>query len=674
MSLRIRHLRLRAETGRGRFGADLPFPDGLVILRADNSLGKSTAVKSILFGLGLERMVTPRPTDILTSAMRESLIYDVESKAETPVLGSWVTIEIEGAGGRKATLTRWAKDTEKDPALIRVRDGGGLEDGSAVLPSDYFVGRKGAVGNPRGFHRWLAEFIGWTMPELPSRDGQLIPLYMEQVFPLLFVEQRRGWGGIQAQMPVFAGAADVRRRAFEFLLDLDVGGLEGERQKLRAQETALDASWTANVRAFRDAHADRGLVASGLPEKLTIAWPPPDPPQVLQSVADAWLPIDQYLADLRAESEELGSDDPGRPRPAQSEDELSTLSEEADSLRQSEAVLREHLIRDRDELGAVEDRLVALRDDLRQHQDLVTLEALGSERLEAIHEDCPVCHQQLPTTLLGGSLQVQTLSPTDTVAYLRNQVDLFETMRDDSTNAMEAKRERLAALRERSAGLRSRIRAIRTDLVSSENGPSADELARRIRLQDRIDQLMAVDEGFLALLGELDKLAVEGKDVRAALARLPKDQLSADDAEKISALETSFIEQLHEYEFGSFSDGALKISRDDYRPRREDWDLQADISASDSIRVVWAYLLGLLEVARLFETNHPGFLVFDEPRQQSAEIPSFAALLRRAGSDGNVGQILFATSEDLGLLEQMLQDVDHHLQVIDGYLLRPVSD
>ena len=32
-----------------------------------------------------------------------------------------------------------------------------------------------------------------------------------------------------------------------------------------------------------------------------------------------------------------------------------------------------------------------------------------------------------------------------------------------------------------------------------------------------------------------------------------------------------FIEQLHEYEFGSFFDEALKISREDYRPRREDW-------------------------------------------------------------------------------------------------------
>jgi hypothetical protein len=674
VSLRIRHLRLRAETERGRFGADLRFPDGLVVLRADNSLGKSTAVKSILFGLGLERMVTARSTDVLTSAMRESLIYDVESKAETPVLGSWVSVEIEGRAGRKATLTRWVKDTEKEPGLIRVREGGGLSGGSSAPSTDYFVGRKGSVANPRGFHRWLAEFIGWTMPDLPSRDGQLAPLYMEQVFPLLFVEQRRGWGGIQAQMPAFSGVTDVRRRALEFLLDLDVGDLEAQRQQLRARESALDGRWSTEARAFRDAQGDRGLMTAGLPESLTTTWPPPDPPQVLQSVADAWLPIDQYLADLRAEAVNLDSVESGRPPAQDSEKELSELSEEADSLRRSEALLRDQLIRDRDELRAVEERIVALREDLRQHQDLVTLEGLGSDQLDAIHEDCPVCHQPLPTSLLGGSLQVRTLSPEDTVAYIRNQIDLFETMRDDGSRALDAKRERLSALRQRSADLRSQIRAIRTDLVSSENAPSADELVRKLRVQDRIDQLAGVDERFLELLAELDKLATEGKEVRAALARLPKDQLSPDDGEKISALETSFIEQLHEYEFGSFFDEALKISREDYRPRREDWDLQADISASDSIRVVWAYLLGLLEVSGLFETNHPGLLVFDEPRQQSTETVSFAALLRRAGSDSNAGQILFATSEELEPLSQMLKGVDHHLHSIDSYLLQPVSE
>lgn len=156
------------------------------------------------------------------------------------------------------------------------------------------------------------------------------------------------WG-----LPTCAGA-------LEFLLDLDVGDLEAQRQQLRARESALDERWSTEVRAFRDAQGDRGLMTAGLSESLTTTWPPPDPPQVLQSVAERWLPIDQYLADLRADAADLDSAESGRPEAQDSEKELSELSEEADSLRRSEALLREQLIRDRDELCAVEERLAGL--------------------------------------------------------------------------------------------------------------------------------------------------------------------------------------------------------------------------------------------------------------------------------------------------------------------------
>ena len=109
-------------------------------------------------------------------------------------------------------------------------------------------------------------------------------------------------------------------------------------------------------------------------------------------------------------------------------------------------------------------------------------------------------------------------------------------------------------------------------------------------------------------------------------------------------------------------------------PRREDWDLQADISASDSIRVVWAYLLGLLEVGKSFSTNHPGFLAFDEPRQQSTKKVSFAALLRRAAAYPMDSQVIFATSEELGSLKEMLAEIPHQLHAVDGFLLKPVAD
>jgi hypothetical protein len=49
MTLRLRHLRLRAETEVGTFGADLPFTSGLNVIWADNTKGKSTCLQGILY-------------------------------------------------------------------------------------------------------------------------------------------------------------------------------------------------------------------------------------------------------------------------------------------------------------------------------------------------------------------------------------------------------------------------------------------------------------------------------------------------------------------------------------------------------------------------------------------------------------------------------------------------
>jgi predicted ATP-binding protein involved in virulence len=44
--MRLRHLRIRIQTSNGPYGTDIPFPDGMVVIWADNSMGKSTCVKS----------------------------------------------------------------------------------------------------------------------------------------------------------------------------------------------------------------------------------------------------------------------------------------------------------------------------------------------------------------------------------------------------------------------------------------------------------------------------------------------------------------------------------------------------------------------------------------------------------------------------------------------------
>ena len=105
------------------------------------------------------------------------------------------------------------------------------------------------------------------------------------------------------------------------------------------------------------------------------------------------------------------------------------------------------------------------------------------------------------------------------------------------------------------------------------------------------------------------------------------------DEVKLAALERSVCVSSAEYGFRSFDVGTIGISRDNDLPTREGFDLGFVTSASDAIHIVWAYRRGLLEGRTGSRQNHPGLLMFDEPRQQAADPLSFQALLRRAAQD-----------------------------------------
>lgn len=99
------------------------------------------------------------------------------------------------------------------------------------------------------------------------------------------------------------------------------------------------------------------------------------------------------------------------------------------------------------------------------------------------------------------------------------------------------------------------------------------------------------------------------------------------------------------YGFGSSDEKRVTISRTDYEPELSDINLAADSAASDVIRLQWAYLLSLLEVGVSSISNHPRFLILDEPQQQSVEEADFLGMLRHAALMQGC-QVIIATSHE----------------------------
>jgi hypothetical protein len=652
--LRIRHLNITINTDRGVFGARRDFRDGLNVVRAENWAGKSTLLQSIIYALGLEGMFTPSHEVPLPHAVTD---YLETPSGRAKVLDSMVSIEIENAKGQFMTAQRSIAG-ERHRHLITVYDGRAITSQEGLeTRTDYFVRERNAATSERGFHARLADFIGWTLPSAPRFNDEDCLLYVETIFPLLYVEQKLGWGRIPAKFPTWLGIRDVARRTVEFLLGLDAYAIAIERVAVQDEITRLRGEWTTLRSQTAKMIAAAGGLVNALPAEPVSAWPPDVAPHMLMSRSNHWIPFGEYRDVIRNRLKTLIVE----PIPsAQSvQPQLGLELQEAEG----HLAEREHAIRallnkietEREEADALRQRIAAIQDDLRKYKDVRRLRKLGSDdEVHLVGGACPTCHQELVDSLLDTSKKAEPMSVDQNVSFYEEQVQLFSAVLLNSEDSIKSSEIQLQAHRAEVEKLRDRIRAIRDTLVSAANTPSIEALTERIRLEQRGESLDRLAEQFNDAFSEFGQLAEEWRAVQERRARLPKGALSDADEKKIASLQQSFRGQLIDYKMGSVDPHELNISRDYYQPEIDGLNLGADVSGSDLIRMQWAYLLGLLEVGLTSGgSNHPGLLIMDEPQQQSVEESSFRAMLRYAANRKGA-QVILATSHERHELDQYL--------------------
>jgi hypothetical protein len=169
----------------------------------------------------------------------------------------------------------------------------------------------------------------------------------------------------------------------------------------------------------------------------------------------------------------------------------------------------------------------------------------------------------------------------------------------------------------------------------------------------------------------MEALAEGWKSVQADLDSVRKARSNMEDNHKMATMQQMVSEQLQEYGFTSVAPEEIVVSNDTYLPTLAGFNLGLYLSASDMVRLIWSYTLGLLEVSRRFETNHPGLVILDEPRQQDTSYEAFRALLRRAASAKMAGhQIICATSTQAEEVRSMLAGVEHTYHEFQGPIIR----
>ena len=670
MKIELSRLRVRVVAGGKRFGADLSFTNGLNLVRAENSAGKSTCVNSIMWALGIEGILGPQHAVPLPHAMTSQI--EAPDGTEHTVSESHVILEIRRSDGEYLTIRRQVAG-DVNNRLVRVWDGPILSmPASGATLRDYYVRRRGAAQEERGFHRFLTEWCRWNMPEVARFDGSTGPLYIEAIAPLWIVEQKRGWAGLQALTPNYLRISDVKKRALEHILGLDVLSRRARTQELERRLTDLRSQWT-ECRAGLDAHMKQvGGSVRGLPRQPTGDWPPTPEPHVLVSKGDGWQPIREAAREAaeRIESISIRSRSTDATN-AQLSDELDAAEVKLQQAMAASSQLRQATARDLESLKQAERRFASIEQDRRRHGDLLVLRKLGSDDTSLLQtESCPVCSRELGDVLLDETSRDRVMGVEETIDYLEAQADLTRSIIASTKASLDARQAQREALARESADLRFRISALRVALTGG--GPTVADAESLLTARRQRELYENAEETFSVALQDFDALGQEWRITAGELEQLRGTEFSGDDLHKLETLQNEFRDQLSSYGFQSLQPYSLTISHDTYQPAHEGYDPSFESSASDVIRIIWAYLLSLRHVSEDLDLNHPGLVIFDEPRQQMASEISFRELLRRAAT--GPGQIVFATSETEQRLASMLKGLHHRTINFDGKILQPLED
>jgi DNA repair exonuclease SbcCD ATPase subunit len=351
----------------------------------------------------------------------------------------------------------------------------------------------GAAQRDDGFHSYLARYLGWELPQVPRFDGSETTLYLEAIFPMMFVEQKRGWSTIQGPFPTYLRIQDIARRVMEFLLDLEAGRIRRERAELRRAIGALQQRWADQLSVLNEL-AGRSIRVRGIPQSPTAEFVHTQDVRIEVLQEDEWQPLESIVDRYTARMKELeAADIPSAEAEApENERRLAAAREKADETMASLEANRAEFSTQLEEHRAIERRITFLEADLKRNQDALRLRNFGSELGKASGEQiCPTCHQSVSSELLP-TMERAGMGLEKNISFVRSQLDLYRATLASSSEQLSDYRARYRAADEEVKERQQEIRGLRQSLVQASEAPARSVIEEIVRRQAFLDKLSSL--------------------------------------------------------------------------------------------------------------------------------------------------------------------------------------
>ncbi|AXF60795.1 hypothetical protein DVA43_15230 [Leclercia sp. W6] len=621
------------------YGFSYKFDSGLNIITGHNSSGKSTIISCIYYCLGMEQLLGGNRNLILD----KSIAREFDHKGKTYIITeSRAELEISH-NNRTAILKRYIKnDTNDNKNKIIINENGNV--------SSYLVHTTGDHDRASGFYNWLTLFLGIKLPKTYSENtDQVKHLYLQNIFPCALIEQTKGWSDFFAQMPNF-GIKDAKQKLIEFLLNLE--SLENEFKKdiLIQEEKNIKSTWRKKYERIDGLASEHGFILKGINSDLASNDLSNISMSSLSKISDdkkQWVNIEKELTELD-----------------------SKLTSTIKNIKEKNSLLTPRLIKNsqerlQSEIALINRQLRTLniernseKQKIEEYKESINKLNIEIERLDSalkldsfLPEDktpslCPLCDHELN---IESRLNITNskMNFRDSIAFLKSQRNLYLSY-ISKHNELDLKFDNISSYLVNEISLKkNEIKNLRKDISSFEDSTLRTDILTELTTSQKIDQYKKLLLSFKAIKTDLKDLVVEFtklKDEKTSL-RTSDER----DNVKIAFFLKKFKALLGQEYFNYTSNHINHIAIQNKPPSRllpvvitgrDTQTIRLSSSASDFIRVQWAFYLTLLDTS----INHPGFLILDEPGQHAMNVESMVALLTYSASSKK--QIIMCISKD----------------------------
>lgn len=619
-----------------KYQADVSFTSGLNIIYGPNSVGKSSLITGIIYCLGGEKSL-----GIFQNKQNPFKPEFYDKINNEKVKTSFVLLEISN-GLQVVTLAR---------SIINKTDVVGIKNTTIdnftqTNEVKYLIANGEGVFSEDGLQTFLFDFLDWNPVNLTTYDGASSKLYLENLLPLFFVEQRAGWSQIQARQVMRYGIRDVKKVVFEYLLGLDrfdshIKEIERKEIQERLLKLKRDVQEREeNIIVVINGRIDGDILLVERPEygKSSIY----DMINTLETVYK----VGQKDLELLTNSNEKSGEQESNLR--------NSLKATSHQVRKSVDKINLLL----QEISSYESYIERININKQKNKQLKKIERIAPELNIS---SCPVCENPLPLhdegncKLCHQEIKRKISSPDENLEFLEDEKSSFEKI-------LESKRLELRKIRYKHEELKSKEKSISENIdhqINTYVGPQLDRLRKKIADLDFVFRDINVLKRQVEKWNQLEVVRIQIiqlEDKEKELKRIINEyNQSKEDQKILNGIIENFRENVKKLRLLKGKDdlvNKIKIDENDfYTPYLEEYDLYNISSSSDNVRVIISYYLSMLQTSiKLSNMNRirfPNLLILDEPKQQNLDdkdLITFIEMLEKL-PNGSAQVILTTFSE-----------------------------